>query len=138
MAKTGPKRLTAAQLQARGARPDRVRQRAAEEGRGVLSLLPAGGRTAAVSECPPVLTAVEAQTLYRHVQERYTLDPVGELTLVQCCLALQRAAQCGTAIDKDGLVDHNGAKATAHPLLSAERDARALYLRLLDRLGLLD
>jgi len=136
MAKSGPKRLTAMQLQARGARPDRVKARRAEERHGKPTFLP----LPAVRELtlPDGLTHPDAVALFRHVRTAYNMELIGQSVLVQACFALQRANECREVIDRDGLVDASGPKPTAHVLLGAERDARALYLRLLDRLGLLD
>jgi hypothetical protein len=136
MANSGPKRLTAAQLKARGSRPDRVKARAAEEQRGKLTIMPP--RTASEVEVPDALTDAAAVALFRHVATNYQLEPIGESVLIQACCALQRANGCRTCIDADGLVDQSGPKPTAHVLIGAERDARALFLRLIDRLGLLD
>ncbi len=120
----------------RRARPDRVRSRLAEETGGTLArLLP---RVRDAGPVPEALTETAAVALFRHVATHYQLELIGESVLVQACFALQRANQCRLAIDQDGLVDARGGKAVAHVLLGAERDARALFLRLLDRLGLLE
>ena len=64
-------------------------------------------------------------------------DEAGRRVLLCALEAWQRAAGCRECIDRDGplVVDRWGQK-KPHPLLAAERDARAQYLAALKHLNL--
>lgn len=80
----------------------------------------------------------QEQKLWKEILETYRFDDAASLTML--CTALeahQRARRCRERIDADGeaIVDRWG-QLKPHPLLAAERDARAALLSGLKALNL--
>jgi hypothetical protein len=82
-------------------------------------------------EVPAEVTDADAIAVFQHVSKHFKLDIIGKVMLGQCVLSLQRANELRRAIDAYGAM----ADVPRH-LLSAERDARMLYQRLSEKLGL--
>jgi phage terminase small subunit len=76
--------------------------------------------------------------LWKSILETYAFDDAASLTMLRTALeAHQRARKCRERIDADGevIVDRWG-QLKPHPLLSAERDARAALISGLKALNL--
>lgn len=87
---------------------------------------------------PPRGLSARARRLWRDVLEAYVLDDGHELALLEEALrSLDRADQARALVDEEGLLvlDRFG-KASAHPGVAIERDARALFVRTLRGIGL--
>ena len=75
--------------------------------------------------------------LWQSIQKDYAISDAGGLALLQqACEAADRVAECRVTIAADGAVVRSGRSVRAHPLLAAERDARAAMLRAIRYLGL--
>lgn len=80
----------------------------------------------------------EARKLWRTLTAEYDIADVGGLAILKTGLeAFDRATGAREAIDRDGLTmpDRFGVQ-KPHPLLAAERDARAQWLAALKQLNL--
>lgn len=88
-------------------------------------------------EAPPHLAQPERDLWLRIVSE-YRFDGSASLSLLGTAMeAHQRARRCREAVDKDGeSVRDRFGQVRGHPLLPAERDARAAYLAALRMLNL--
>ena len=78
-----------------------------------------------------------SKNLWKQVNSRYVLTDSQRAMLQVGLEARDRADDCKAAIDADGVVvlDRFGA-AKAHPLLSSERDGRALFIQVMRKLNL--
>ena len=88
-------------------------------------------------QSPPFLEAVE-QGMWRDVVRLYDFSDAPSQALLRTALeAHQRGRRCRERIDKDGeaVLDRFGT-IKAHPLLAAERDARAGFLAAMKALAL--
>jgi hypothetical protein len=123
-------KLTADELAKRGAQPRKVTMRRKEERNARIAAVVTPLPTHSV-EVPAEVTDEDAAAVFRHVRQHFKLDVVGKIMLTQCVLSLQRANELRRAIDAhESMVD------VPRHLLSAERDARMLYQRLSEKLGL--
>ena len=80
----------------------------------------------------------EARAIWRKLTSEYAITDEGGLEILRTGLeAFDRMRDAQKQIDKDGLTtaDRFG-QVKAHPLLAAERDARAAYLHALRNLNL--
>lgn len=87
---------------------------------------------------PPATLSAEARGWWRHLVTEYGIQDKAGLLLIQTALeAFDRLRECQTAIKHDGqmILDRFGQR-RAHPLLPAERDARAQMLQALKALNL--
>lgn len=87
---------------------------------------------------PPSKLSAEAKRWWRRITGSYAIDDdAGRLLLQTAMEAFDRQRACGKRIDADGVavLDRFGA-AKPHPLLNAERDARAQMLAALKALNL--
>jgi hypothetical protein len=85
---------------------------------------------------PPSVLGQTGATLWRSIQtERKITDSGGLETLLQICVAADRAAECAKRIAKDGLLltTENGPR--ENPLLKHELANRAFVVRSLAKLG---
>jgi len=128
MSTVGRPKLSSTQMQARGTRPDRVRQRVSEETvrDNVLQL----HAPTEVPTPPADLVDAEACDLFSTIHSECLVTNILARVVSQCCYALQRCNQMRQAIDRYP----NVADVPRH-LLSGERDARQQYTTLLDKLG---
>jgi hypothetical protein len=76
--------------------------------------------------------------MWREILAEFTFDDVASLALLRSALeAHQRARRCRLIIDEDGETTCDRFKQLrAHPLLAAERDARAAFLAAMRTLNL--
>jgi hypothetical protein len=81
------------------------------------------------ARCPDNLAPPE-RALWRKILTEYRIDDAASLAVLQAGLeSLGRARSCREAIDRDGEVTRNRYdELVAHPLLTAERTARAGFL----------
>lgn len=86
---------------------------------------------------PRHLEAVE-RAMWRAITAEFLFADPASLALLRSALeAHQRARECRLAIDKDGLTTQDRfGQVRAHPLLAAERDARAAFLAAMRALNL--
>jgi P27 family predicted phage terminase small subunit len=79
-----------------------------------------------------------AKHWFREIAEAYAItDRAGLLLLQQAAEAWDRAAECREAIARDGSTTRDRfGQVRAHPLLAAERDARAGFLAAVKHLQL--
>jgi len=87
---------------------------------------------------PPKGLSAEAKRTWSELQEEYGIDdPAGIQLLNIFAHAMDRAKDCKTAIDKEGLqiADRFG-QLKAHPLTTTERDARAQMMTALKALNI--
>jgi P27 family predicted phage terminase small subunit len=86
---------------------------------------------------PPKTLSVEARRRWRELQQAYAItDPAGMQILSTGLEAFDRMKQCQAAIGRDGMtITDRFGQPKAHPLLAAERDARAQYLAALKSLN---
>lgn len=90
-----------------------------------------------VIKAPAHLDVIERQ-MWRSMQSAHRFDDPASLALLKVAMeAHMRSRRCRQAIDKDGetLPDRFG-QIKPHPLLPAERDARAGFLSAMKILGL--
>jgi P27 family predicted phage terminase small subunit len=90
------------------------------------------------SPAPPKHLGRPEQRLWREIVDTYRFDDAAALTMLRTALeSHHRARQCRERIDKDGpaILDRWG-QLKPHPLLAAERDARAALLSALKALNL--
>ena len=88
-------------------------------------------------DAPKHLREVEAE-MWRAIVGEHRFDDTASLALLRTALeSHQRARMCREAVDKDGLTarDRFG-NIRPHPLLAAERDARAAFLQAMRSLNL--
>lgn len=87
---------------------------------------------------PKGLTSKVARDFFNAVMRDYTLENHHHTLLVEACFALQRADSAREQVARDGqtLLDERTGRVYAHPMVVAERDARALFLRATRELGL--
>ena len=87
---------------------------------------------------PPKHLSTEARRWWRRVMAEYEISDDGGQLLLQTALeAFDRMRNCQSAIERDGeLVKDRFDQLKAHPLLSAERDARAQMMAALKHLNL--
>jgi len=70
------------------------------------------------------------RSLWRSIVADYKINDAGGLALLgQACEAADRVAECRALIAEQGAVVRSNGAVRAHPLLAAERDARAAMLR---------
>lgn len=86
---------------------------------------------------PRHLEAVEKR-LWREVTTDFAFEDSASLALLRSALeAHQRARRCRLAIDKEGMTTRDRfGQLRAHPLIGAERDARAAFLAAMRALNL--
>jgi hypothetical protein len=89
---------------------------------------------------PPAPRHLEApeRRMWRDINAEFTFDDPASLALLRSALeAHMRARCCRTAVDVEGMTtkDRFG-QLRAHPLLAAERDARAAFLAAMRALNL--
>lgn len=90
-----------------------------------------------VTKAPKHLSP-EAKKWWQRIMETYDIsDDGGQWILQTACEAYQRMSECKAILDRDGLTveDRHGQK-KPHPLIPAERDARAAMLSALKQLNL--
>jgi hypothetical protein len=90
------------------------------------------------SAAPPRKLGTHGGALWKAILAEYEIEDSGGLAmLAQACIALDRAEQCRTQIEKDGVVlrARNGPPKD-HPALKHELASRAFVVRTLARLGL--
>lgn len=87
---------------------------------------------------PPRHLEKPEATLWRDLAESFKFDDPASVSILSIALeAHQRARRCRQAIDRDGeTVTDRFAQVRSHPLLSAERDARAAFLSAMKILNL--
>lgn len=87
---------------------------------------------------PPTHLEPPERALWSEVHAAFVLDDAASLALFRSALeAHQRARRCREAIDRDGeAVRDRWNQLKPHPLLSAERDARAAFLAAMRALNL--
>lgn len=87
---------------------------------------------------PPTHLEPPERVLWGEVHQAFMLDDAASLALFRSALeAHQRARRCREAIDRDGeAVRDRWQQLKPHPLLSAERDARAAFLAAMRALNL--
>jgi P27 family predicted phage terminase small subunit len=87
---------------------------------------------------PPAHLSREARKIWRDIVSEYGINDTGGLAILKTGLeAYDRAAGARKAIDRDGLtVNDRFGTPKPHPLLAAERDARAQFLASLKALNL--
>jgi hypothetical protein len=124
------RKLTADELAARGTQPRKVTMRRKEERQARIAAVVKPLPSPAV-QIPPEVTDADAIAVFQHVAKHFKLDTLGKIMLTQCVLSLQRANELRCAID-----GHGDMREVPRHLLSAERDARMLYQRLSEKLGL--
>jgi hypothetical protein len=85
----------------------------------------------------PTGLAAAGRGLWSRLQVGYGVaDPAGLAILEQAARALDRVEECRAAIAKDGVtVRDRWDQVKPHPLLAAERDARAAVLAAIRQLG---
>lgn len=135
MPKSGPKRLSAAQLKAQGARPDRVRTREREEAQSrPLAVVPR--RATPVPPTPRGL-AGKARKWFTETAQSYVFEPHAIPLLTDAAFAMQRGEQARSILGKEGivLVDAFG-KPFPHPATIVERQSAQLFAKLLRQLDL--
>jgi phage terminase small subunit len=77
------------------------------------------------------------QSLWQSIMADYRISDAGGLALLgQACEAADRVAECRKLIAEQGAVIRSQGAVRAHPLLAAERDARAAMLRAIRYLNL--
>jgi P27 family predicted phage terminase small subunit len=77
------------------------------------------------------------RALWHSIMTDYQITDAGGLALLgQACEACDRVAECRELIAAQGAVVRSQGAVRAHPLLAAERDARAAMLRALRYLNL--
>lgn len=94
-------------------------------------------KTTATPRAPAHLEAVE-RGMWRELTAEFTFDDAASRALLRAALeAHQRARRCRETVERDGEVfrDRFG-QLRPHPLLSAERDARAAFLAAMRTLNL--
>jgi hypothetical protein len=98
---------------------------------------PKGRRPRATAPSPRHLDKPEA-ALWGDIVGEYRFEDAASLALLAAALeARQRARRCREAIDREGeTVKDRFEQVKAHPLLSAERDARAAFLAAMRMLSL--
>jgi phage terminase small subunit len=87
---------------------------------------------------PPAHLSPAAKRWFREIATDFSItDRAGLLLLAQAADAWDRAGECRAAIARDGtaVTDRFG-QPKAHPLLSAERDARSCFLQAMKHLQL--
>ena len=94
-------------------------------------------KTTSKPTVPRHLEAAE-RTLWRSITQEFSFDDPASLALLRSALeAHQRARRCRLVIDKEGLTTRDRfGQVRAHPLLAAERDARAAFLASMRALNL--
>ena len=87
---------------------------------------------------PPTALNPEGRRLYRKLAREYGIgDAAGLIILKTACEAFDRMKSCQSAIARDGeTVRDRWNQLKPHPLLAAERDARAQFLAGLRALNL--
>lgn len=87
---------------------------------------------------PPAGLSDAGAKLWRELAAAYKIDdPHGEAILALACRAADRLEACRKRIEKDGVsVRDRWGQVKPHPLLAAERDARAAVLAALRQLSL--
>ncbi len=87
---------------------------------------------------PPRKLSAEAKKWWRRITTSYEIDDDAARLLLQTALeAFDRCRQCSKRIDADGVsVEDRFGIPKPHPLLNAERDARAQMLATLKALNL--
>jgi hypothetical protein len=87
---------------------------------------------------PPVGIGVFAATWWRDVQTTFAISDAEGLTALRlAAIALDRGERCRLAIQRDGEVTQGrDGQPRVHPLIAAERDARAGALAALRRLDI--
>jgi len=86
---------------------------------------------------PPSTLSKAEQDLWREILRQFPVEDAHELKILETGLmAHDRAEQCRQKIDREGLtvLDRFG-QSRPHPLLSCERDNRALFLSAVRQLG---
>jgi hypothetical protein len=98
-----------------------------------LRVIPA---SAAAVPAPPKGIGPTGAALWQDILSEFTFDNRASLeTLAQACRAADRAESCRIQIEADGVVIRTKTGLRDHPLIKHEIQARALYVRLLARLG---
>jgi phage terminase small subunit len=79
---------------------------------------------------PPSHLERPEKELWRELMESHCFDDAASLALLRTALeAHQRARRCREAVDRNGeAVEDRFGQLKPHPLLAAERDARAAFL----------
>jgi hypothetical protein len=137
MGQRGLKRLSAAQLKARGANKQLIKRREAEERaqrQPVVYLKP--GR--ALPEPPAGLEQPVAQAFWQRTVEGYQFDHQSLTLLAQACYSLARAEQARERLDLEGMTvtDRTG-KMQPHSCIKIELEHRQLFVRICKELGFL-
>lgn len=87
---------------------------------------------------PPKHLERPEAALWRSIVAQFSFDDPASLELLTAAMeAKQRARRCRQIVDKDGerVVDRFG-QLRVHPLIAAERDARAAFVRTVEALHL--
>lgn len=79
-----------------------------------------------------------ARKIFKEIAEEYGIDdPAGMRILYAGCMAWERAVKAREQIDADGMmIEDRWKQRKPHPLLAAERDARAQFLAAMKALNL--
>ncbi len=87
---------------------------------------------------PPEHLGEPERQLWADVHRDFTLDTRAAVAVLVTALeAHQRARECREQIERDGLtVEGRDGQLRVHPLVAAERDARAAWLSAIKTLGL--
>ena len=87
---------------------------------------------------PPAGLSRQSAALWRSVLKDWAIEDSATLKILEVGLrALDRAERCRATIDNDGeTIDDRFGQIKTHPLLAAERDARAQFLAALRQLHL--
>ena len=98
-----------------------------------LTLVATDGGPAA----PPRNLGQHGLNLWRTITSEYEIDDSGgREMLVQACVALDRAEECATEIERDGVTVRTKHGPKDHPALRHELANRAFVVRTLGKLGL--
>jgi hypothetical protein len=86
---------------------------------------------------PPSGLGNAGRRFWKTILKEYVIDDAGTLqTLWQICASVDRLAECGEVIKRDGLLTRGARGPREHPLLKTELAIRAFVVRALARLGL--
>jgi phage terminase small subunit len=96
------------------------------------------GKPAATGAAPPADLGPTGRALWLRLASSYRIDDEhGQTVLALACRAADREQACRARIAKDGVaVTDKWGQTKPHPLLAAERDARAQVLAALRALAL--